>query len=121
MTESTNIHHEINYIELQAVDIDQAKWFYSSAFGWTFNDYSPEYVGICRQEGNGESGGICLGKQIVRGGPLVILYSLNLEDSFSSVQAAGGTITSEIISFPGGRRFQFLDPSGNELAVWSDK
>lgn len=115
------IHHEINYIELSATDVAEAKRFYSAAFEWQFNDYAPGYVGIRRKESSGECGGICQAEQVARGGPLVILYSVDLEASLASVQAAGGTITQEIISFPGGRRFHFLDPSGNELAVWSDK
>ena len=121
MTENANVHHEINYVELCAVDISEAKRFYNAAFGWQFNDYGPEYVGIRKQESDGECGGICRSEPISKGGPLVILYSVDLESSYSSVQKAGGTITTEIVSFPGGRRFQFCDPSGNELAVWSDQ
>ena len=121
MTENANIHHEINYIELAAVDISEAKRFYGSAFGWQFNDYGPDYVGIRKQKAGGECGGICRSENVVTGGPLVILYSLDLESSYSSVERAGGKITMEIVSFPGGRRFQFCDPSGNELAVWSDQ
>ena len=121
MPENANVHHEINYIELSAVDIVEAKRFYSSAFGWEFNDYGPEYVGIRKQRGDGECGGICLVGQVATGGPLVILYSLDLELTASSVRKAGGTITKEIFSFPGGRRFHFSDPGGNELSVWSDR
>ncbi|MEL6108273.1 MAG: VOC family protein [Planctomycetota bacterium] len=121
MPSQNEIHHEINYIELSAKDIVEAKRFYGSAFDWQFNDYGPAYVGIRRKESTGECGGICLAEEIVRGGPLVILYSADLEASLASVKAAGGDISQDILSFPGGRRFQFLDPSGNELAVWSDK
>ncbi len=115
------VHHEINYIELAALNIAEAKRFYTAAFGWQFNDYGPDYAGIRKQESDGESGGLCRTDEVGRGGPLVILYSDHLEGSHASVVAAGGSISKEIISFPGGRRFQFLDPSGNELAVWSDK
>ncbi len=121
MTNTANIHHEINYIELSACDIAAAKQFFSSAFDWQFNEYGSEYLGIRKRNGEGECGGICRSAKVVPGGPLVILYSLDLESSFSSVQKAGGKITKEIFSFPGGRRFHFSDPSGNELAVWSDK
>lgn len=121
MTENGNVHHEINYIEISALDIAEAKRFYGSAFGWMFNDYGPEYVGIRKQHADGECGGLCRSEQITTGGPLVIMYSLDLEASYASVQSAGGIVTREIISFPGGRRFQFRDPSGNELAVWSDQ
>lgn len=113
-------HHAINYIEFTVRDLEEAKQFYGAAFGWQFNDYGPEYVGICHKEGEGEVGGFCKGES-QPGGPLVILYSANLEDSLKAVESAGGTISKEIISFPGGRRFQFQDPSSNELAVWSDK
>lgn len=119
MTSQTNVHHQIDYIEISARDIAEAKRFYGAAFGWQFTDYGPEYVGIQKQEGEGESGGICLAEEIGKGGPLVILYSQDLEASYASVKAARGEIVAEIFSFPGGRRFQFSDPSGNELAVWS--
>lgn len=118
---TANVHHEINYIELSAIDLAAAKQFFSSAFDWQFNDYGPDYAGIRKRSGDGECGGICRSENVLAGGPLVILYSLDLEASLSSVQKAGGRITKEIFSFPGGRRFQFTDPSGNELAVWSDK
>lgn len=121
MTTNQNIHHSINYIEFAAIDLAETKRFFNAAFGWQFNDYGPDYVGIRNQGSEGECGGICQVEQVVTGGPLVILYSLDLESSLSAVQHAGGTITKEIFSFPGGRRFQFCDPSGNELAVWSDK
>ncbi len=121
MTQNANVHHAINYIELSAVDVAEAKRFFSAAFDWQFTDYGPEYAGIRNREGEGECGGICRSEKVVTGGPLVILYSQDLESSLASVQKAGGTITKEIFSFPGGRRFHFCDPSGNELAVWSDQ
>lgn len=113
-------HHSINYIEFTVTDLGQAKIFYSTAFGWNFNDYGPEYAGI-QKEGGGEVGGLRLDRTIVSGGPLVILYSQDLEKSVKAVTSAGGTISKAPYAFPGGRRFQFKDPSGNELAVWSEK
>lgn len=121
MSNPTLIHHEINYIEIMSTDLNTSKKFYASAFGWQFTDYGPEYVGIRRMNSQGEVGGMCKVEAVTRGGPLVILYSNDLESSEAAVVAAGGTISKETISFPGGRRFQFCDPSGNELAVWSDK
>lgn len=118
---TAKVHHEINYIELSATDIAAAKQFYHSAFEWQFNDYGPEYTGVRKRDGDGECGGICRVEQVETGGPLVILYSIDLESSLSRVQKAGGRITKGIFSFPGGRRFHFSDPSGNVLAVWSDK
>ena len=93
--------------------------FYSTAFGWKFNDYGPGYAGI--QKKDGEVGGLRLDSKVNTGGPLVILYSENLAESLAKVNTAGGKITKEPFVFPGGRRFQFTDPSGNELAVWSEK
>lgn len=111
-------HHTIDYIEFGAVDLAAAKTFYAAAFGWEFTDYGPEYVGIRNDQG--EFGGFRLEESVASGGPLVILYSVELEESLRRVRSAGGQITREIFVFPGGRRFQFRDPSGNELAVWSE-
>lgn len=117
MSKPEHVHHEINYIEFGVANMDEAKEFYRSAFGWEFNDYGPEYAGI--QKEGGEAGGLRLDLAVKPGGPLVVLYSTDLEESMKGVIAAGGKISVEPFEFPGGRRFQFLDPSGNELAVWS--
>lgn len=111
-------HHAIDYIELTVRDVDEAKRFYSAAFGWQFNDYGPEYAGI--KGPDGEVGGLAKSAAPRTGGPLVILYSNDLEQSVAAVRKAGGKVVREPYSFPGGRRFQFTDPSGNELGVWSD-
>ena len=66
-------------------------------------------------------GGLRPDSEVRAGGPLVILYSEDLEGSVEAVTAAGGTIAEPIYAFPGGRRFHFADPAGNELAVWSDR
>ena len=120
MSENKNVHHSINYIEFSAVDIPEAKRFFKRAFNWEFNDYGPDYVGIRCPNAEGECGGICRAEKVLVGGPLVVLYSADLESSLLSVKEAGGTIKKEIFTFPGGRRFQFCDPSGTEMAVWSD-
>ena len=109
-------HHTIDYIELTVTDLAEAKAFYASAFGWTFNDYGPTYAGIVR--GAGEAGGLTVG-EVRPGGPLVVLYSDDLEGSVAAVVEAGGAIVKEPFDFPGGRRFHFTDPAGNELAVWA--
>jgi len=113
-----NKHHSINYIEFPAADLSAIKEFYSKAFGWTFTDYGPEYIAF---NDGVLDGGFTKGSVIQEGGPLVILYSENLEASVEAVTACGGTIFKQIYSFPGGRRFHFLDPAGNHLAVWSDR
>jgi uncharacterized protein len=117
MTDSSHIHHEIDYIEFSVTDLERAKTFYSKVFGWEFNDYGPTYAGIKTK--SKEVGGLALTAQVSSGGPLVILYSTQLEKSWANVIEAGGVITKEPFAFPGGRRFQFNDPSGNELAVWT--
>jgi len=120
MTNDRHKHHEIDYIEFAVTDMQQAQRFYGTAFGWKFNDYGPEYAGIQKQ-GGGEVGGFRLAERVATGGPLVILYSSDLDRSLAAVKDAGGVITQEPFEFPGGRRFHFRDPSGNELAVWSER
>jgi uncharacterized protein len=113
-------HHNdrIDYIEFSATDIPATKAFYSSVFGWKFTDYGPDYVSF---EDGQMGGGFARVPSNATGGPLVILYSSALEKTQAAVVGKGGRIAKPIFSFPGGRRFHFLDPNGNELAVWSDK
>ena len=118
MTAPSHTHHAIDYIEIYVTDMDRAKEFYHAAFDWEFNAYGAEYAGIKRR--SGESGGLCLVESVTPGGCLVILYSNDLLHTQNRVIAAGGTISKDIFSFPGGRRFHFRDPFANELAVWSD-
>jgi len=123
----------IDYLELAVGDLAEAKRFYGEAFGWTFQDWGDAYVsfeesglpggfrpaeqGADPASGGGASGGGASGG----GAPLPILYALDLEGMAERVKRAGGTIVREIFAFPGGRRFHFTDPAGNELAVWSDR
>lgn len=112
-------HHAIDYIELNVTDLAASKAFYADAFGWRFNDYGPGYAGIVAPDGEGEVGGLNASGAVVRGGPLVILFSDDLEATVAAVRSAGGEIVEEPYDFPGGRRFHFTDPSGNELAAWA--
>ena len=115
----TSSHHAIDYIEFSVTDIAEAKRFYTAAFDWKFNDYGPTYAGI---QGDGrEVGGVAQVDQVTRGGPLVVLYSTDLDATLARVQEAGGDVIRAPYGFPGGRRFHFLDPSGNELAVWAER
>jgi uncharacterized protein len=114
-------HHKINYIEIPVKDITASKAFFGKAFAWGFVDYGPDYAAIT---GAGIDGGFftsTLSASTEKGSVLVVLYSETLEQTQQSVVANGGKIIKEIFSFPGGRRFHFSDPSGNEYAVWSDK
>jgi len=108
----------INYVEFLAEDLETIKDFYTKAFGWTFTDYGPNYTAF---NDGVLDGGFEKGSYLGEGGPLVILFSDNLEASVETVVNCGGTIAKEIYSFPGGRRFHFKDPAGNQLAIWSDK
>ncbi|MEE9611345.1 MAG: VOC family protein [Desulfatiglandales bacterium] len=114
----TEKDRRIDYIELPTVDLIEAKRFYGEVFGWKFVDYGPEYTSF--NDGRLD-GGFRKEATVQRGGPLIIIYSINLELIKDKVKSAGGTIVKDIFEFPGGRRFHFTDPSGNELAVWSDK
>ncbi len=121
MSESHH-HHAIDYIELTVTDLEQAKRFYATAFGWRFNDYGPEYARIQHLQGGAapEVGGLRLDEETRPGGPLVLLYSTDLDLTVSAVTQAGGTVIAGPYEFPGGRRFHFTDPSGNELGVWTE-
>ncbi|MGI9484236.1 MAG: VOC family protein [Hyphomicrobiales bacterium] len=107
----------INYVELKVADIARAKKFYAGAFGWTFTDYGPDYCEF--SDGEMKGGFDATGAPAPSGGPLVVLYSDDLDEIMEAVKAAGGKITVPVFEFPGGRRLHFTDPDGYELAVWT--
>lgn len=108
----------VDYVEFASTNIEQTKRFYSEIFGWEFTDYGPEYTSFT----DGRlAGGFRAAPEAPAGGPLVVIYATNLAAVEAQVRDAGGKIVREIFEFPGGRRFHFTDPSGNELAVWSDR
>jgi len=113
-------HEKINYVEYPARDIKATKAFFVKAFGWSFEDYGPEYSSF---SDSGIAGGFYkaeLSARVENGSALIVLYSENLDSTYSKVVEAGGVILKQIFSFPGGRRFHFSEPSGNEFAVWSE-
>ena len=112
--------NRIDYIEMPAREPAVAKRFFTELFGWTFEDYGPDYVAFSESGLEGGFRSIEEGEDLMNGA-LVILYHENLSEIKDQVVKAGGKIVQEIFSFPGGRRFHFADPSGNELAIWSDK
>ena len=114
----STIDNHINYIEFKAKDLEAIKEFYIKAFGWTFTDYGPTYTAFSN---SGLEGGFEKSEDEFVNGALVVLYHENLEIIKEGVIESKGIISKDIFSFPGGRRFQFIDPSGNELAIWSDK
>jgi predicted enzyme related to lactoylglutathione lyase len=104
----------INYVELPTANIAAAKTFYSAAFGWSLTDFGPTYAATM-------TGDVDLGLQGDRANatanPLPVIDVEDLEAALATVTKAGGRIVKPIFSFPGGRRFHFLDPNGNELAA----
>lgn len=115
-----NQHEKINYVEFPAKDLEQTKLFFSNVFEWRFVDYGPEY---CAFSNAGIDGGFFKSEQTVStatGSALIVLYSSELEETQQKIEQAGGSVIKPIFSFPGGRRFHFADPNGNEYAVWSD-
>lgn len=111
----TTVHHQIQYIEFASQDFARIKAFYTAAFGWEFTDWGEQYTAFA---GEYVEGGFGVGEPVA-GSIMPILYSDNPEKSLEQVKEAGGTIVREIFSFPGGRRFEFTDPDGNRLAVWT--
>jgi uncharacterized protein len=114
---------QIDYIELPATNIEATKRFYHDVFGWDFQDYGPTYTSFHDGRVAGGFNGEMKPVTAVEGesrGVLVVLYSAALEETYAKVKAAGGKIVRETFDFPGGRRFHFSDPNGNELAVWSE-
>ena len=111
-------NNHINYIELKANNLEEIKDFYTKAFNWSFTDYGPDYVAFSE---SGIEGGFEKSTEEIVNGALIVLYHDDLIKVKGDVIQANGRITKDIFTFPGGKRFQFIDPSGNELAVWSDK
>lgn len=111
----TDKHNKIDYVEFAAEDFAAVKSFYSDVFGWVFEDWGPDYMSFSNA---GLEGGFRGGEKPQPGGPLVILYADDIDAVEARVSAGGGEIT-EHHEFPGGRRFHFIDPAGNALAVWT--
>jgi len=113
-------HEKLSYVEFPARDLNATKAFFEKTFGWEFADYGPEYSSF---SGQGLDGGFFksdLCSSTGNGAALLVFYSKDLEGALEKVTGAGGKVTKPIFSFPGGRRFHFVEPSGNEFAVWSD-
>ncbi|MFY8273368.1 VOC family protein [Pseudoalteromonas sp. SSDWG2] len=114
-------HNKLNYVELCARDIEATKAFFTAVFAWDFTDYGPDYTCFT---GQGLDGGFYRSEQTsvsANGGALLVLYSSDIEITQRAVEKHGGVVNKAVFSFPGGRRFHFIEPSGNEFAVWTDK
>ncbi len=113
--------NQIDYIEFQAKDLTATRAFFEQLFGWKFTDYGPDYTSF---EDGRIAGGFARADRsstIESGGVLVVFYHPRLEEVRQRVIDLGGKITADIFSFPGGRRFHFTEPSGNECAIWSEE
>lgn len=114
------IHEKINYVEYPSRDLEATKAFFQTAFDWSFEDYGPDYAAF---SGQGLDGGFFKSDLVAKsdkGSALIVFYSEHLEDTLERISSAGGQIVKPVFSFPGGRRFHFCEPSGNEFAVWAD-
>jgi len=114
-------HEKINYLEFPAKDIPATKAFFTAVFGWEYTDYGPDYVAV--HHAGIETGFYQSDLQVSMqtGSVLIVFFSESLEETLAKVEAAGGTIIKPIFPFPGGRRFHFTDPNGNEFAVWGEE
>ncbi len=115
-----NQHEKISYVEFPSRDMAVTKKFFTEVFNWSFTDYGDNYVAFSDQvlEGGFYKSEQCSSTN--NGAALVVFYSRDLEETLSKIEKSGGMIVRPVFSFPGGRRFHFTDPSGNEYAVWSD-
>jgi len=115
-----NRHEKINYVEFPSKDLESTKAFFSTVFGWSFVDYGSEYIAFTNEGLDGGFYKSGLSSSCENGSPLIVFYSNALETTLVKIERAGGAIIKPIFSFPGGRRFHFTDPNGNEYAVWSE-
>ena len=111
--------NSINYIEFPMHKTQETIDFYSKIFGWTFTKWGPHYVSFSDAEIEGGFNGEGDMKS-KSPGVLIVLYSQNLVEKAEAISQAGCKVIKPIYAFPGGKRFHFLDPNGNELAVWSE-
>lgn len=113
-------HGKLDYVEFGSKALEDTRAFFAQAFGWSFEDYGPDYIAF---SGEGLDGGFFradMAADAASGSALLVFYSARLEETLARVEAAGGTIVKPVFDFPGGRRFHFREPGGNELAVWGD-
>lgn len=115
-----NEHEKINYVEFPARNIVATKVFFTEVFGWSFEDFGPDYTAFSDEGVDGGFFKSDLSSSTEKGSALIVFYSEELEITQSKIENAGGKIIKPIFPFPGGRRFHFTDPNGNEYAVWSN-
>ncbi|KZN47041.1 VOC family protein [Pseudoalteromonas luteoviolacea] len=116
-----NQHEKLNYVEFAAKNLNATKAFFSAVFAWEFVDYGPEYTTFSNQGLDGGFYKADMYSQSSGGGALLVFYSNNIQTTLDKVVQHGGKIVKPIFDFPGGCRFHFKEPSGNEFAVWSEQ
>lgn len=112
-------HEKINYVELPAHDLSQVKAFFEQAFAWQFTDYGADYTAFANQ---GLDGGFYRSEkhsEVDKGAALIVFFSEDIAATEQKITSAGGRIVTPLFEFPGGQRFHFSDPCGNEYAVWA--
>lgn len=115
-----HLHEKLNYVEFPAKDLEKSKHFFTAVFGWAFVDYGEAYTAFAQQ---GLDGGFYQSDKVnltTNGGALLVFYSADIEATQEKIIAHGGDIIQPIFTFPGGCRFHFTEPNGNEFAVWSE-
>ena len=111
----------IDYVEMPSTNLSATKDFFTGLFGWTFQDYGPDYAAFDDGRMTGGFFASTITSDVAKGAPLVVFYSPELEKLSKEVIRLGGKITREIFEFPGGRRFHFKAPGTGEFAIWSEK
>ena len=113
-------HEKINYVEFSSGNLKATKAFFEKVFSWTFTDYGPDYTAFSDEGLDGGFFASDKSSSTSNGAALIVFYSNDLEATLKKVEQADGKIIKPIFSFPGGRRFHFTEPGGNEFAVWSE-
>ncbi|MBF0454230.1 MAG: VOC family protein [Magnetococcales bacterium] len=116
-----SVEGKISYVEFPSKNIATTKKFFSEVFSWSFTDYGKEYTVFSAEGLNGGFYQADLSSTTASGGALIVLYSSQLKETQAKIEGANGRIVKPVFAFPGGHRFHFCDPNGNEYAVWSDK
>ncbi len=120
MNKHVHEHEKINYLEFPAKDIAATKKFFAAVFDWSFTDYGPGYIAFSNAGIDGGFYRSDLNVSTDAGSVLIVFYSKEIEHTQSKIITSGGKIIKPIFEFPGGRRFHFTDPNGNEYAAWTD-
>lgn len=110
--------NRIDYVEIPVTDPAKARDFFAALMGWEFRDYGPDYISF--RDGRLDGGFRRADAAPAPNGVLLVFFSEDLERDRARVIELGATISQEIFEFPGGRRFHFVDPLGNEYAIWAE-